>query len=80
MALSKATAETIRLRKLLQELGFVQNNSTIIYLDSQSAIALRENPKYHSRNKYVDIIYHFIKQKKFLHKKFSSNIFQPQIW
>ena len=54
MALAKATAEIIWLRKLLHELGYIQHNSTIIYSDSQSTIALSENPKYHSKSKHVD--------------------------
>jgi hypothetical protein len=33
---------------------------TIIYSDSQNAIALTSNPKYHSWNKQTNIQYHFI--------------------
>ena len=36
-----------------------QIEPTTIYSDSQSAIALSENPIYHSRSKHVDIQYHF---------------------
>lgn len=63
MALSKATAEAIWLQHLLSKLGFLQSNLTIIYFDSQSAIALSENPKYHSHSKHVDIQYHFTREK-----------------
>ena len=63
MALAKASAEAIWLRKLLHELGFPQANPTIIYSDSQSAIALSENPKFHSRSKHVDTQYHFTREK-----------------
>ena len=63
MALAKATAEAIWLRHLLSELGFPQPNPTIIYSDSQSAIALSENPKYHSRSKHVDTQFHFTREK-----------------
>ena len=63
MALAKASAEAIWLRKLLHELGFPQANPTIIYSNSQSAIALSENPKFHSRSKHVDTQYHFTKEK-----------------
>ena len=68
MALAKATAEAIWLRKLLCELGFPQSNPTTIYCDSQSTIALSENPKYHSCNKYVDTHYHFTQEKVLAHK------------
>lgn len=63
MALAKATTEAIWLRHLLSELGFPQPNPTIIYFDSYSAIALSENPKYHSKRKHVDTEFHFTKEK-----------------
>lgn len=49
MALAKITAEVVWLWKLLSDFGFSQLNPTIIYSNSQSAIALSENPKYHSK-------------------------------
>lgn len=63
MALAKATAEAVWLRKLLFELGFPQLSPTIIHSDSQSAIALSQNPKFHSRSKHVDTQYHFTRDK-----------------
>jgi len=54
MALSKATIEVVWLRHLLNELGFPQSNSTIIYFDNQSTIALSKNTTYHFRGKHVD--------------------------
>lgn len=63
MALAKATAEAVWLRKLLSELGFPQPHPTTIYSDSQSAIALSENPKFHSRSKHVETQYHFTREK-----------------
>lgn len=38
MALSKACIEAMWLQKLLKDLGFFQENPTIIYLDNQSTI------------------------------------------
>ena len=68
MALAKATAEAVWLRKLLCELGFQQSNPTTIYCDSQSTIALSANPKYHSRSKHVDTQYHFTREKVLTHE------------
>jgi hypothetical protein len=59
MALSKAIAEVIWICKLLYELGFLRTAPIIIYSDNQNVIALTTNPKFHSRNKYIDIQYHF---------------------
>lgn len=63
MALAKATAEAVWLRKLLFELGFPQLSPTTLYCNSQSAIALSANPKFHSRSKHVDTQYHFTREK-----------------
>jgi hypothetical protein len=63
MALAKPTAKDIWFQQILYELGFPQSTPTFIYLDSQSAIALNENLKYHSCSKHVDTQYHFIRRK-----------------
>lgn len=68
MALAKAMAKAVWLRKLLSELGFPQPNPTTIYPESQSAIALSENPKYHSRSKHMETQYHFIREKYLTNK------------
>jgi len=60
MALFKAIVEAIWIHKLLYELRFPQIAPTTIYFDNQSVIfALTKNPKFHSRNKHIDIQYHF---------------------
>ncbi len=68
MALAKPTAEVIWFQQILYELGFPQSTLTFIYLDSQSAIALSENMKYHSCSKHVDTQYHFIRRKVLQHE------------
>jgi len=63
MALAKATIETIWLQKLLAKFIFPQKDPTIIYSNFQSAIALSENPRYHSHSKHVDTQYHFTRER-----------------
>jgi hypothetical protein len=63
MALVKSTTKVIWLGKLLVKLGFEQKDPTTIYSCSQSAIALSENPKYHSQSTHVNIQYHFTWEK-----------------
>jgi len=63
MALAKATTKTIWLCKLLAKLIFPQKDATIIYSNPQSAIALIENPRYHSHNKHIDTQYHFTRER-----------------
>jgi len=46
---------------MLVDLGFKQENPTIIYNDNNAAILLSENPVKHDRAKHIDIIYHHIR-------------------
>ena len=47
------------MKKLLQELGFVQDNYPF-FVESQSVIHLGKNPTFHSRSKDNDVRYHWI--------------------
>ena len=60
---SLACQEAVWLRALLDDLNFVQEESTVIKEDNQGAIALSKNPKFHARTKHIDIKHHFIRQK-----------------
>ena len=44
----------------LKELDKEQNNS-VLFCDSQSAIHLAKNPIFHSRMKHIQLKYHFIR-------------------
>lgn len=41
----------------------MQDLITIIYCDNQSAIALSENPKFHSKSKHIEMQVHYIGDK-----------------
>ena len=60
ISLSDATREAIWLRNLYAELGYPQQEPTLIYGDNQSALAIAENPRYHKRTKHFDIKHHYI--------------------
>ena len=62
LALSSAAQETMWLRKLLSNLGYEQNEPTVLYEDNQGAIALAKNPTNHARTKHIDIRHHYIRQ------------------
>ena len=53
--------EQIWIHRLLKELGFDISNQNTIYTDSQSAIALAQNPEHHARTKHINIQYHFVR-------------------
>jgi hypothetical protein len=47
---------------MLKYLGFPQENSTEIYVDNRSGIALTKNSEYHERSKHIDTHHHFIRE------------------
>src|SRR5579862_586042 len=61
MALLHALKEQIWIKRLLSEMGYNIDNQNVLYTDSQSAIALAQNPEHHARTKHIDIQYHFIR-------------------
>ncbi|GKE29876.1 hypothetical protein Tco_1445260 [Tanacetum coccineum] len=61
VSLSACCAQVIWMRTQLLDYGF-RYNKILIYCDSKSAIALSCNPVQHSRTKYINICYHFIKE------------------
>ena len=63
MSTSQSTKEAIWLRKLLADVGFVQEGATTIMCDNQGCIALAKNPTHHSRTKHIDVQHHFIREK-----------------
>ncbi|KAK2980575.1 hypothetical protein RJ640_017437 [Escallonia rubra] len=62
VAATSTVCHAIWLRSLLKELSFIQDESTQIYVDNKSAIALAKNPIFHDRSKHIDTRYHFIRE------------------
>jgi len=60
MSLSQVAKEALWLRKLLGDLGYHQLVATPLYCNNQSAIALSQNPKYHTRTKHIEVQHHYI--------------------
>ena len=53
--------EALWLRGLLNELGLAQD-TFVVFCDSQSAIHLIKNNRYHDKTKPIDVRYHFIRE------------------
>ena len=60
VAAAITTCQAIWLRRILEDLGEKQTESTPIFCDNKSAIAISKNPIFHGRTKHIDIKYHFI--------------------
>jgi hypothetical protein len=88
MALSDATKELKWVRTLLAELGYSNKKSaddtlTVLFSDSQSAIALAKNPVSHARAKHIDIRHHFVReaiQDKVIWAGLLSNRVKPAVF
>ncbi|CAL1382198.1 unnamed protein product [Linum trigynum] len=62
VAATSCACHAIWLRKLLKELNMTQEESTKIFVDNKSALALAKNPVFHDRSKHIDTRYHFLRE------------------
>jgi hypothetical protein len=51
------------LQKLLSDLGLSMDAHFVIYCDNINSILLANNSVYHARKKYIEVHYHFIREK-----------------
>lgn len=63
MAAFEAAQECIWLRTLLHAIDHNVDKATTILCDNNAVINLSEDPLLHSRVKYVDIKYHFLRER-----------------
>ena len=61
VALASAAQEAVWIRELLSQLDGTFEGATTIFDDSQSAIAMANNPQVHGRAKHSEIKYHYIR-------------------
>ena len=57
-----ATNQAIWLRKILTDLRLNQDESTTIYCDNMSTVAIAKNPILHGRTKHIKIKYHAVRE------------------
>ncbi|KAF5781986.1 putative RNA-directed DNA polymerase [Helianthus annuus] len=60
VAATEACKELLWLKRLMQELGFMQQRYVVL-CDNQSAIHLAKNSMFHKRTKHIDVKYHWIR-------------------
>ncbi|EWM20187.1 gag-pol polyprotein [Nannochloropsis gaditana] len=58
-----ATQSAVYIRQLLMDLGFKQDEPTVIMEDNQACIAMSNNPIIQKRTKHIDVRYHFVREK-----------------
>lgn len=59
---SLATSQAIWLRRILEDVKEKEEEGTDLFCDNKSAIAMANNPVYHSRTRHIAIKYHFIRE------------------
>lgn len=62
-SLAITTIEIYWIQMLMKELGLLLPSTLTIWHDSIGAIALASNPVFHAWTKYVEVDYHFIREK-----------------
>ena len=62
-ALAQCSCEAVWIRRLLEELRFLDDKPTNLYCNNQSSIKLSYNLVFHERSKHFEIDYHFTRQK-----------------
>ncbi len=78
-ALAHATRQAIWNWNLLAELGYNQDEATVLYKDNQSAIAIACDPAYHARLKHFDVQNH-LSGRRLKMISLSWNTVQLRIW
>ena len=63
IALWEAGKEVSWLRNLHRELGFAQQEPTMIMQDNTGTVAIAKNPLFHKRTKHIDSKYHWVREK-----------------
>jgi hypothetical protein len=64
-AIANATPEVIWIQTLLQELGIRSPPAAKLWCDNIGAKYLSANPVFHARTKYIEIDYHFVRERVF---------------
>jgi len=62
IATTEATSQATWLQRIHEEIGEIQDESTIIYFDNKSSIPITKNPVHQSKRKHIEIKYHFIRE------------------
>jgi len=64
VSLSSACQEAVYLRKLCDELGFLQSSPTIMYEDCESAVALSKENRFRNRSKHISLRWSFVAERQ----------------
>ncbi|CAL2245782.1 unnamed protein product [Prunus armeniaca] len=61
IAAASCACQAVWLRRILEELDFIQEKPAVIICDNSSTIKLSKNPVMHGRSKHIDVRFHFLR-------------------
>ena len=64
VSLSSACQEAMYLRKLCNELGFIQASPTTMYKDCESAVGLSKENRFRNRSKYISLRWAYVTERQ----------------
>jgi Reverse transcriptase (RNA-dependent DNA polymerase)/gag-polypeptide of LTR copia-type/Integrase core domain/GAG-pre-integrase domain/Domain of unknown function (DUF4219)/Zinc knuckle len=62
VAMCSAACQAVWLRRVLEDVGNMQEGAVVLKCDNKSTIAMCKNPVLHGRSKHIDIKLHFIRE------------------
>ena len=80
VAASTTGNEIMWLRNVLKELGFEVKQTSVLFLDNQSAVQVAKNPEHHGRMKHLDLTYFWLRdvvEKGFIKPVYVSTVDNP---
>ncbi|GBE87159.1 hypothetical protein SCP_1004060 [Sparassis crispa] len=63
MASAEAAKEAMWLQTLFKEIGFEQQDPTILFEDNTVAISIARDPQFHAKSKHFDVKHHYVCEK-----------------
>lgn len=61
VAAAGCACQVIWIRRILEAIGLLQKEGTVIHCDNMSTIKLYKNPVMHKRSKHIDVRFHFLR-------------------
>lgn len=62
VAAAYGACQAVWQRNILEEIGFIQREETVLFCDNSSTIKLSKNPVLHGRSKHIHVRYHFLRE------------------
>ncbi|CAA7016057.1 unnamed protein product [Microthlaspi erraticum] len=62
VAAAYGACQGVWLRNILEEIGYAQEEGTVLFCDNSSTIKLSKNPVLHGRSKHIHVRFHFLRE------------------